>query len=56
MKCPKCKAKVGIMSKQIILDTGVVNCSGCVICGYLAIDPPMKRAHATTNRSQRSAG
>ncbi len=41
MKCPKCKAKVGIMSQQIILETGVVDSCRCVICGYLAIDHPI---------------
>ncbi len=44
MTCPKCKATVGITSQQIILDTGVVNGSRCVICGYLEIDHPARRA------------
>jgi len=55
MKCPKCKATVGIMSQQLILDTGIVNCSRCIICGYLAIDHPLRHTHAKTNRVHRSA-
>jgi len=34
MGCPKCKAKIGIMKHEIMLDAGVVHCTRCVICGY----------------------
>ncbi|HEX9080398.1 MAG TPA: MJ0042-type zinc finger domain-containing protein [Desulfuromonadaceae bacterium] len=44
MTCPKCKAKIGITSQQIILDTGVVNGSRCIICGYLEIDHSVRHA------------
>lgn len=50
MRCPKCKARVGIMSQQLILVTGVVECSRCVICGYLAIDHSRKHIHSKTNK------
>jgi predicted Zn finger-like uncharacterized protein len=34
MNCPKCRAKIGVMKHEVMLDTGVVKCSRCVICGY----------------------
>jgi predicted Zn finger-like uncharacterized protein len=34
MECPKCKAKVGIMSHLLMVDTGVVHCIKCYICGF----------------------
>jgi predicted Zn finger-like uncharacterized protein len=34
MECPKCKAKVGIMKHQLVVDTGLVHCVKCYICGY----------------------
>lgn len=36
MNCPKCKAKIGIMKHEIILDFGVVQGALCIICGYLS--------------------
>lgn len=42
MTCPKCKAKVGIMSHEIILAHGVVNGCKCVICGYWKFEDRMK--------------
>jgi predicted Zn finger-like uncharacterized protein len=56
MKCPKCKAKIGIMGQQIILDAGIVTCSRCVICGYLALDPPTGvQVRSKVKRTHRSA-
>lgn len=49
MQCPKCKALIGVMNHEIIIETGVVECSRCIICGYY--EPRMiqnvlqKRAH-----------
>lgn len=34
MTCPKCKAKVGIMNSEVILEHGAVNGCRCIICGY----------------------
>lgn len=34
MVCPKCKAKIGVIGHQLILDTGVVDYRRCVMCGY----------------------
>jgi predicted Zn finger-like uncharacterized protein len=46
MSCPKCKAKIGVMKHEIMLDAGVVHCTRCVICGYWS-QPyhPNKRKH-----------
>jgi hypothetical protein len=40
MSCPKCKAKVGVMKHEVILDAGVVHCTRCVICGYWSHPSP----------------
>jgi len=34
MSCPKCKAKIGVMQHEIILETGVVQFTRCILCGY----------------------
>ena len=34
MECPKCKAKIGIMSHTQTVSTGAVHCIECYICGY----------------------
>lgn len=34
MVCPKCKAKIGVMKHEIILDFAVVQGTRCIICGY----------------------
>lgn len=34
MNCPKCKAKIGVMKHEIILDFCVVQVERCIICGY----------------------
>jgi predicted Zn finger-like uncharacterized protein len=39
MSCPKCKAKIGITKHEIMLDTGVVKCTRCIICGYWSQPP-----------------
>ncbi len=36
MSCPKCKAKIGVMKHEIVLGTGIVQVTRCVICGYWA--------------------
>jgi len=43
MECPKCKAKVGIMSHTLMVDTGIVHCSKCYICGYWVQTGPVGR-------------
>jgi hypothetical protein len=42
MTCPKCKAKVGIMNHEVILDYGIVNGCRCIICGYWKFDHQTK--------------
>lgn len=34
MRCPKCQALIGVADHEIIIDTGIVECSRCIICGY----------------------
>ncbi|ACH38881.1 hypothetical protein Gbem_1867 [Citrifermentans bemidjiense Bem] len=34
MECPKCRAKVGIMSQTQTVSTGAVHSIKCFICGY----------------------
>lgn len=34
MSCPKCKAKIGVMKHEIMIETGSVKLSRCIICGY----------------------
>ncbi|HIJ95887.1 MAG TPA: hypothetical protein HPP94_09160 [Desulfuromonadales bacterium] len=34
MRCPKCKAQIGVMNHEIIVETGIVECIRCIICGY----------------------
>ncbi|MEI7816034.1 MAG: hypothetical protein WCI45_02470 [Desulfuromonadales bacterium] len=34
MNCPKCKARIGVMKHEVILDFAVVQGTRCIICGY----------------------
>ena len=34
MECPKCRAKVGIMQQEMMINTGAVHCLKCFICGF----------------------
>lgn len=54
MICPKCKAKVGIMGSEIILEHGIVNGCRCIICGYWKFDHPQGtvRARAVSGGSR----
>ena len=46
MICPKCKAKVGVMEHEIVLDAGVIHCMRCTICGYWSQPyPTYKQQH-----------
>jgi len=47
MDCPKCKAKIGVMDHEIILESGIIHCTRCIICGYLSqpYHPAYKRDH-----------
>lgn len=40
MNCPKCEAIVGIIEHEIIMKSGVVNGSRCIICGYWEFNHP----------------
>lgn len=49
MSCPKCKAIIGIMKHEIMLDAGVIHCTRCVICGYWSQPyPTYSRNHKVT--------
>jgi hypothetical protein len=41
MDCPKCKAKIGVMNHEVILDFTVVQGTRCIICGYWSQLYPM---------------
>ncbi len=34
MYCPKCKVKIGIIKHESIFDSGFVQGSLCIMCGY----------------------
>lgn len=34
MSCPKCKAKIGVTKHEVMLDSGIVRCTRCFICGF----------------------
>jgi hypothetical protein len=34
MRCPKCKAKVGVVRDRFMLETGLTCGVQCFICGY----------------------
>ncbi|MCM2358185.1 MAG: hypothetical protein NDI77_08545 [Geobacteraceae bacterium] len=40
MTCPKCKAKVGIMRHRFAVETGLISCIKCCICGYWVQEYP----------------
>lgn len=35
MSCPKCKAKIGIIRHRFAIESGMILCSKCCICGFL---------------------
>ena len=47
MSCPKCKAEIGIAKHEVRLDSGIVQCTRCVICGYWSqpYHPSFKRQY-----------
>lgn len=51
MRCPKCKAKIGVMRHEVILDSGVVHCVRCVLCGYWSQPLRTTASHTITLRS-----
>ncbi len=52
MNCPKCKAKIGIMKHEIILDTGVIHCLRCVMCGYWSQPHPTYNPNFNVKQEQ----
>ena len=52
MNCPKCKAKIGIMKHEIILDTGVIHCLRCVMCGYWSQSYPTYNPNFSVKQEQ----
>lgn len=50
MNCPKCKAKIGIMKHEVMLDTGVVSCTRCIMCGYWSQPYTNERRHHKAKR------
>ncbi|BCS55934.1 hypothetical protein GSbR_12970 [Geobacter sp. SVR] len=53
MTCPKCKAKIGVMRQVIFMDTGTVDSSRCIICGYLASKDHLKQHKKPSKRKQK---
>lgn len=53
MSCPKCKAKVGVVKLDIIMESGVVPCRRCLICGFLEqpYQPRLPRSKTGNARS-----
>lgn len=60
MTCPKCKAKVGIMRHRFAVETGLISCIKCCICGYwvqehpndermMTLEAPAHSCHQRTN-------
>lgn len=54
MTCPKCKAKIGIMRHRFAVETGLISCIKCCICGYWVQEYPnneerMMTLEATVN-------
>ena len=45
MGCPKCKAKIGITKHAVILDSGIVYLTRCIICGYWSNPYPPDMKH-----------
>lgn len=45
MSCPKCKAKIGVVKHEIMLDSGVIYCYRCVSCGYWSQPFPTYNRH-----------
>ena len=45
MSCPKCKAHIGVMKHEIILDFTVVQGTRCIICGYWTQAYPERNRH-----------
>lgn len=44
MRCPKCNTKIGVMKHEVMVDSGFVQFTRCVICGYWSQPyPPCKR-------------
>jgi hypothetical protein len=52
MGCPKRNAQIGVMKHEIVLDSGVVQCTRCVLSGYLSQPySPYKRENKTDTAS-----
>jgi Zn ribbon nucleic-acid-binding protein len=52
MCCPKCKAKIGVVKHEIMLDSGVIYCTRCVICGYWSQPYPTYNRHNIVRQNQ----
>lgn len=50
MSCPKCKARIGVVKHEIVLDSGVIHCTRCVICGYWSQPHPTYNRHYKVNQ------
>ena len=54
MNCPKCKAKIGVMKHEIILDFCVAEGTRCIICGYWS-QPNLPHKRKVINRRNEAA-
>jgi Zn ribbon nucleic-acid-binding protein len=52
MDCPKCKAKIGVMNHEVILDFTVVQGTRCVICGYWSQPYPLHKGKHKVGQSE----
>ena len=52
MSCPKCRAKVGVMKHEIVLEAGVIHCVRCVMCGYWSKPYPTYSQHLKVRQNQ----
>jgi hypothetical protein len=50
MRCPKCKARIGVVKHEVVLDAGVIHCLRCVICGYWSEPQPTYSRQRQANR------
>jgi len=51
MSCPKCKAEIGVVKHEIMLDAGVIRCLRCIRCGYWSQPQPSYAGYRTLSKA-----